>query len=729
MVQYRKQDNIGLVFIRRFICSLCLFLIGLSFGPIQLVPVKAVDKVWMEVIPRRIGMKADYRFHFSMEKKLERKQWIAFRFPPGTTMNPPIPLDEPARTERINTLVNSISIGLQGGTHSLEILSDGSILLKLQIHISLDPVVLGSKDMQVTIPADAGFTNPSQPGEYIYKVATEAEPKFMESELFSFVESQIKTASVSVDPPIFNQPASYKIDFVVGDGGNLAKHRGYINLSFPNDTKLTKVPSEIKKEWITVNNIPLLVSPEGSNKLLKIVTPVDIRDGGKVTVKIDQMAGIVNPSKPGSYRLLISSSTDLLWAKSEEYTIFEKTPEKKKTLSITNLEIDPVIAHAKATYKIGLQFGDGKLLSTGDRIRIQFSFLDEMVEMDVTSQLPQEYNLLIENVINPNPGTYSIQVATTKEPKFIDRYRFTILPKEFETILHYDDGTVGRNNWYIDPPAISFVCSDPTATVFYWWDDKADQIQKFQYPIRLAPGEYVSVIHFYAKSEYQEEEPKAETIKVDTIKPSLLIINPQSNPLQNPIQFHLKSDPGSFIRIDGSETPVKEDGSFICHVPATQIGPACTLFEAVDPAGNVGSKLVCYWFGVKIFLQIGNTTAMVNEVTKTLPLPPMMDHGSTLVPFRFIGEQLQAKIDFTIDPKTGNVKTVSYQLNNKSIILTIGSRIALINNQKVSLEVPPQIFKGTTFIPLRFVSEALGCRVQWEAAYKRITIEYPLLGN
>lgn len=727
MLQRCKQENDSLVFFRNLICCFCIVLIGLYFVHTQPVSVLALEKVWMEVYPRRIGAKATYKFHFSLEKKLERKQWIGFVFPPGTTINPPIPLEEPARDKRINELVNSISIGLKGGHHFLESLSDGSILLKLQIQITLDPVILGSNDIQVTIPAEAGFTNPSQAGIYFYKVATEAEPKFAVSESFVFVESQIITPSVVVDPPTFNQPASYKIDFITGDGGSLIRQNGYISISFPNDTKLTKLPSEIKKEWITINNIPLFVSPEGSNKLLKILTPIDILDGGKVTVKIDLKAGIINPSKPGFYRILVSSSTDLEWVKSEEYSILEKIPEKKKTLRIAYLDIDPITAHAKASYRIGLQFGDGKLLSSGDRIRIQFSFLEEMVEMKVTNQLPQEYTLVIENVINPNPGTYSIQVATTKEPGFVESDRFSILPKKFETQLIYKDGILGQNGWFIDPPKLSFFCSEESAAVFYWWDNDIDKMQRYKNPIQLIQGEYISVIHFYAKSEYQEEEPKKESIKIDTIKPSLSIINPQTNPMQNPIQFTGKSDPGTLIKIESKEILVKEDGFFVGNVSALKIGPTCTLIEAIDPAGNVTSKLVCYWFGIKLILQIGNIYALVNEISKTLPLPPRIDHGVTLIPFRFIGDQLQAKISYTIDPATKKVKTVSYEVNNKSIILTIGSKTAYVNQQKVLLQIPPQIINGTTFIPLRFVSEALGCKVQWESAHKRITIEYPIL--
>lgn len=48
------------------------------------------------------------------------------------------------------------------------------------------------------------------------------------------------------------------------------------------------------------------------------------------------------------------------------------------------------------------------------------------------------------------------------------------------------------------------------------------------------------------------------------------------------------------------------------------------------------------------------------------------------------------------------------------IVLTIGSTTAIVDGREVELDVPPQIVNGRTLVPLRFVAEALGCRVDWE---------------
>jgi hypothetical protein len=66
--------------------------------------------------------------------------------------------------------------------------------------------------------------------------------------------------------------------------------------------------------------------------------------------------------------------------------------------------------------------------------------------------------------------------------------------------------------------------------------------------------------------------------------------------------------------------------------------------------------------------------------------------------------------------------------NNKKLELWIGKNVAKLNSQSVSIDsdskVVPIIMSGRTLLPLRFVAEALGLDVQWDATTKTITITY-----
>jgi len=57
------------------------------------------------------------------------------------------------------------------------------------------------------------------------------------------------------------------------------------------------------------------------------------------------------------------------------------------------------------------------------------------------------------------------------------------------------------------------------------------------------------------------------------------------------------------------------------------------------------------------------------------------------------------------------------------IVLTLGSDIALINGEPVTLDCPAETRPpGRTFVPLRFVSETLGAQVDWDPDNQEITI-------
>ncbi len=90
---------------------------------------------------------------------------------------------------------------------------------------------------------------------------------------------------------------------------------------------------------------------------------------------------------------------------------------------------------------------------------------------------------------------------------------------------------------------------------------------------------------------------------------------------------------------------------------------------------------------------------------------PIIVRGRTLVPMRIIFETLGADLNW--DSPT---RTVSGRKAGRVINLVIGSRTATIDGRSVALEQPAQISRGRTLVPLRFVGEALGARVEWDSA-------------
>ncbi|MDF2614024.1 MAG: hhoB [Clostridia bacterium] len=97
--------------------------------------------------------------------------------------------------------------------------------------------------------------------------------------------------------------------------------------------------------------------------------------------------------------------------------------------------------------------------------------------------------------------------------------------------------------------------------------------------------------------------------------------------------------------------------------------------------------------------------------------PPIMEKGVTLVPMRLIFEALGAQVVWS--PET---QMIIAKKNDVNITLTIGKTISFINMNKQVLSLPPQIKNGTAYVPLRFIGESLGAKVEWNEKSQNILI-------
>jgi outer membrane protein assembly factor BamB len=126
-------------------------------------------------------------------------------------------------------------------------------------------------------------------------------------------------------------------------------------------------------------------------------------------------------------------------------------------------------------------------------------------------------------------------------------------------------------------------------------------------------------------------------------------------------------------------------------------------------------------------VSIGNKESIVNGEKKTLLAAPYIKSGTTMVPIRVISEGLGLKVEWIFD-----IKTVMIDLTGGRFLrLIIGYPSGIIEEpdgtiKEVSLKVPAEIIKGTTFVPLRFISENLSSgdlrsEVVWNAVERSAT--------
>ena len=84
-------------------------------------------------------------------------------------------------------------------------------------------------------------------------------------------------------------------------------------------------------------------------------------------------------------------------------------------------------------------------------------------------------------------------------------------------------------------------------------------------------------------------------------------------------------------------------------------------------------------------------------------------NGRTVVPLRAIFERLNSVVDWDAD-----TWTVTATRGTRIIKLTINQTTAYVDGKPVELAVPAMLINSRTFVPLRFVSEALDSEVGWD---------------
>ena len=110
-----------------------------------------------------------------------------------------------------------------------------------------------------------------------------------------------------------------------------------------------------------------------------------------------------------------------------------------------------------------------------------------------------------------------------------------------------------------------------------------------------------------------------------------------------------------------------------------------------------------------------NVNVTLNGAPVSLNPPPQQRAGRVFVPLRGVFERLGASVVY-------EGGTINAQGNNHSVSLHIGSTQATVDGQPSTLDVAPFIIGASTYVPLRFVSQALGATVNYDAANRIVAL-------
>jgi len=143
---------------------------------------------------------------------------------------------------------------------------------------------------------------------------------------------------------------------------------------------------------------------------------------------------------------------------------------------------------------------------------------------------------------------------------------------------------------------------------------------------------------------------------------------------------------------------------------------------------------------LEVEFQIGRPWCRVNDKPTKLPVAPYLRQGRTMVPVRFFAEVLGYTVDYDFsDPAMKKVmiytpdnvsnavmdeKQQPEKNNRPFITLFIDQTTVIIGGISVEMDTTPELVKGTTMVPLRFVSQTLGYYVNWMPPLVKLTSSF-----
>ncbi|SLJ95279.1 MULTISPECIES: stalk domain-containing protein [unclassified Paenibacillus] len=95
----------------------------------------------------------------------------------------------------------------------------------------------------------------------------------------------------------------------------------------------------------------------------------------------------------------------------------------------------------------------------------------------------------------------------------------------------------------------------------------------------------------------------------------------------------------------------------------------------------------------------------------------VLSNNRVLIPLRVVSSNLGAEVTWY---KEG--KSIRIQTDEKEIWLVVNFKNAKVNEQIIRMDSPVEIIGNTAYVPLRFVSQTLGAKLEWNPQTKQATI-------
>ena len=516
---------------------------------------------------------------------------------------------------------------------------------------------------------------------------------------------------------------------------------------------------------VLVNGVKTSASVSGST--LSINIPMTIQQNSGVVVDIPKDFGITNPAKPGNYKISVKTTSDetlsyfTVTIKPSVVSNVKFSAERSGISIASGYEIDfntgTMGALAAGNGQIFIIFDKGFAMPdsiSADTISVNgvlvsgVNITGEAIALTVAKDIPAKSSVSVkitENAGIKNPdkeGKYGVSVYTSAEKTPVESNKLSFIPLPSLQFVVQPSKPDGDNGYYITVPTVQIVSSKKGA-IYYKLDD--GDYSLYSSPIQIPDGDHT--LYAYAVDENGNKgDVMSKEFKVDTKTPQITFDQGEGNVYVNSMHPTLTgkmNEPCSVIQVNGIDAKIDNKNlTFMVSLNVSNGGSLAVVAKALS--GKTSSIVLTVFVDttppeVKLiapaeqpFTTTENTYTIkftVNEKCRSVEVnnTPVQVGGNGVYEFDANLTDGSNVFYITATDLAGNVTSVPVtiqKVNSIIIKLTIGSKTAYIGDKPIELDTAPIIKNNRTLVPLRFVSQAFGAKVEWNATTKTITLIY-----
>lgn len=611
--------------------------------------------------------------------------------------------------------------------------------------------VPASSPIVLRVPAKAGIRNPGVVGPVVLTVNTTAEDTPVDSAAVQIRGREVTGLMVQLTTPVAGSPTGLQLHFGLSAVGRLTQGK-LIHVRLPIGYA---VPVPTGTVSATVNGTAATTAIAAG--VIDVETPSYLPDGASVDLVFPADLGIVNPTGPTGYAWMIWTDSDtapmlamaVVQAPSASgATLASSTraigrdaswtvtfaPSSPSTFPIAEDAIAIIFDEA---ILVGAQLEAGSVTvndlpavavaqGTTVIVTVPVGLASGGV---VTVKLSEQAGIRTPAV----PASAGARVATTRDstPASTNELAFKAMP--VVTMIVTPDVPNGLSGRYIvNKPVVQLVSDN--ASIFYRIDDAS--YVRYEPSMQVAVPEGSHTLATYAvASDGTEGEPVTRSFVIDLTRPTMSLDGYIGDILVRSPQLTLTgtvSEPVELVQVNGVPATVFQDNRFGVTVSVGD-GQALVCYTR-DIAGNVTNfvRTVRLDTVPPVITKAGPSMTLstvhaeqyevrvtVNEIsTVTVNGQPMIqaspEYVATIPLQKGINEVTVRAVD-----AAGNEGLLSWSVTRAdTVIIRLAANVAtaMVGDEERVLDAPPIIVNGVTFVPLRFIGEALGAEVTWSPA-------------